>query len=167
MDKQKAESFITRLSAKQTEGIYPCPRCGRNNMTVPVTRNALSRCYNIHICDMCGMDEALRAITSSNIPPVAWDVAINPERYDLMNRYYFTFGDDPQLPYQNAWLEVVASSWDEATALFRETVPNKVSGDLNCSFCYDETKWKQLDPPLHWVGYECVGVLTREEFLPI
>lgn len=167
MDNKKAESFIQRFAKKQATGSYHCPRCGKANMMLPATRNALSRCYSVYVCDVCGIDEALRAMKGNHIPAAAWDVAINPEEYDLMSSYYFTFGSDPEFPYRNAWIEIVASSWEEATELFRQAVPDRTPGTLNCSFCYDQEKWEQLDPPLHWIGYECVTVITREEFLPI
>lgn len=38
---------------------FPCPRCGRYAMDIHPARNALSRRAGVHICDECGMHEAV------------------------------------------------------------------------------------------------------------
>ena len=37
----------------------PCPRCGESRMSYDVLENALSRHFDIHICDVCGNLEAV------------------------------------------------------------------------------------------------------------
>jgi len=46
-----------------------CPRCGQERMT---GRDALSRQFGIHICDICGTDEAVRAMNSDVLPAEQW-----------------------------------------------------------------------------------------------
>ena len=42
-----------------------------------------------------------------------------------MNRYFYTFGSDPGFPYQNGWVEVRATSRDEADRKFRARCPDR------------------------------------------
>lgn len=70
-----------------------------------------------------------------------------------MNRYFYTFGCDAEFPYQNGWIEVRASSWDEAHQKFRRRFPNRHANTLNCAFFYDEEKWKQMDPEHSWASF--------------
>ena len=39
----------------------PCPRCGRDTMKDNLHTNALSRIFDIMICDSCGLEEAMAA----------------------------------------------------------------------------------------------------------
>ena len=50
----------------------PCPRCGKNSMSANILQNALSRHYNIHICDACGNREATEAAVGKNHPIESW-----------------------------------------------------------------------------------------------
>lgn len=63
MDNNRAKELLEQLGnlqvASQSAGL-PCPRCGYARMDEKPVRNALSRRAKVHICDMCGMDEAMR-----------------------------------------------------------------------------------------------------------
>ena len=50
----------------------PCPRCGENSMSGNVLRNALSRQFDIHICDDCGNREAIEASEGKPMPLESW-----------------------------------------------------------------------------------------------
>ena len=50
------------LKARQESGEHmPCPRCGRDTMKDNLHTNALSRIFDIMICDSCGLEEAMAA----------------------------------------------------------------------------------------------------------
>ena len=65
------ESFAKLQEANAPKYIYPCPRCGSNNMDEKITRNALSRRANVHICSDCGTHEAL--LDMSGQEPLAFE----------------------------------------------------------------------------------------------
>jgi predicted RNA-binding Zn-ribbon protein involved in translation (DUF1610 family) len=46
----------------------PCPRCGADNMEVPVYKNASSRHEEVYICGDCGVGEAARDF--ARLPPL-------------------------------------------------------------------------------------------------
>ena len=50
----------------------PCPRCGGNSMSSNVLRNALSRQFDIHICDACGNLEVVEASAGTPLPLESW-----------------------------------------------------------------------------------------------
>ena len=75
------------------------------------------------------------------------------------NKYYYTFGSDPKFPYQDGWVEVRATSWEEAHAKFRARFPDRHEGTLNCAFFYDEAKWMEMDPESAWHGHECHEII--------
>jgi hypothetical protein len=50
----------------------PCPRCGHIRMSPKVSRNALSRSAEIHVCDICGVDEAVRVYSGCVLPLSDW-----------------------------------------------------------------------------------------------
>ena len=50
----------------------PCPRCVENSMSSNILQNALSRHYDIHICDACGNKEAVLVSVNKSIPLQSW-----------------------------------------------------------------------------------------------
>ncbi|MBQ4447461.1 MAG: hypothetical protein II897_04120 [Clostridia bacterium] len=54
--------------------LLPCPRCGRNNMKPELHTNALSRRYDVYICESCGTEEALEDYTGKKKPLEEWFV---------------------------------------------------------------------------------------------
>ena len=69
MNENKAKTLIERFAQKQQGGHFACPRCGKMTMDAEsVTRNALSRRATVHICDACGMQEALEDMMDSITP---------------------------------------------------------------------------------------------------
>lgn len=61
-----------------------------------------------------------------------------------MEKYYFTFGSWKRFPYQNTYLIIIASGFDDAVSSFRERYPDIHKGCLNCSFWYDSNQWKTV-----------------------
>ena len=55
----------------------PCPRCGQKRMDPKPVRNALSRHAKVYICDICGMDEALRDMKGNPLPLNQWSIAVS------------------------------------------------------------------------------------------
>lgn len=51
-----------------------CPRCGHKRMKPHLRQNALSRCADVYICDVCGTDEALRDMNNDVLPITEWYV---------------------------------------------------------------------------------------------
>lgn len=73
-----AKEKIDAFAALQENGVHFCPRCG--NMTVKdrLHTNALSRHANVYICDICGMDEAIRDMKEESLPLKEWAIAQLP-----------------------------------------------------------------------------------------
>lgn len=95
-----ATEIINKWKNVQAEGkIQVCPRCGKRNMRLPLTTNALSRRVDLYICSECGMAEALEDFaTSSNNGVKGW-VAMNvldscSEEYDDVELCTFPDDDD-------------------------------------------------------------------------
>lgn len=49
-----------------------CPRCGDMHMGNDVRRNALSRQANVYVCDVCGVEEAIRDRYAEPLPLELW-----------------------------------------------------------------------------------------------
>ena len=74
---------MAQIKAAQEAGEYTrCPRCGENTMKPHLHTNALSRQYDIMICDLCGMDEAKMAFMGAPKPLAHW-ACLNPVRDDF------------------------------------------------------------------------------------
>lgn len=54
------------------DNTLPCPRCGEDSMSNNVLRNALSRQFDIHVCDACGNLEGVEAAEGKPRPPESW-----------------------------------------------------------------------------------------------
>lgn len=72
-----AHLLIDKFAKVQRSGFFPCPRCGKYRMSDPI-RNALSRYANIQVCEVCGMDEAVRDFAVDPIPLREWAIFHNP-----------------------------------------------------------------------------------------
>lgn len=82
LNKNEARALIERFAQKQQGGHFACPRCGKMTMDAEsVTRNALSRRATVHICDACGMQEALEDMMDSITPLTAWAIVAAPENW--------------------------------------------------------------------------------------
>ena len=58
-------------------------------------------------------------------------------------KFYFTFGDNPNFPYKGGWVVIEAPNEHIARSIFALLYPNtKENTVLRCSFVYDETSWK-------------------------
>lgn len=53
-----------------------------------------------------------------------------------MNLYFYTFGSDPGFPYQNGWVEIHATSREDADRKFRAWFPDRSGheGIMNYAF---------------------------------
>ena len=72
----KAATMAIEAFAKtQTDGIKYCPRCGKMRVKGNLHTNALSRHFNVYICDGCGTDEAIRESMGTPLPPQEWAIA--------------------------------------------------------------------------------------------
>lgn len=84
MNENEARTLIERFAQKQQGGHFACPRCGRMTMNAEsVTRNALSRRAAVHICDACGMTEAMEDMADSCTPLTAWAIVQMPENWRM------------------------------------------------------------------------------------
>ena len=74
---------MAQIKAAQDAGEFTrCPRCGKDTMKPNLHTNALSRQYDIMICDLCGMDEAKMAFMGAPKPLAHW-ACLNPSREDF------------------------------------------------------------------------------------
>ncbi len=76
-----------------------------------------------------------------------------------MPKFFYTFGSDERFPYQNGWVEVHAADWSEAHEKFRARFPDRNPNVINCSFFYDEKRWREMDPEHTWHGFRCHEVI--------
>lgn len=72
MEQQMAKTELEQFAKIQGKHAFPCPRCGQMTMDEYVTRNALSRYADVQICDACGISEAVRVFTNSEIQLTDW-----------------------------------------------------------------------------------------------
>lgn len=72
-----AKKAVDDFAARQKDGVHICPRCGRMTVKDRLHTNALSRYADIYICDMCGMDEAIKDTTGQALPLKEWAIARN------------------------------------------------------------------------------------------
>ena len=70
-----AKKAIDDFAVRQKDGVQFCPRCGRMTVKDQLNANALSRHAEIYICDMCGMDEAIRDFHGKVMPLKDWAIA--------------------------------------------------------------------------------------------
>jgi hypothetical protein len=54
------------------EDMRQCVRCGEYRLIPKLTRNSLSRVADVHICPICGVDEACRAYSDNVLPIADW-----------------------------------------------------------------------------------------------
>ena len=74
------EMVARKIVLDQNDGFSLCPRCG-GRMPDPVTHGALSRhASGVYICEMCGMDEALRDWKGNALPLSSWKL-VRSRRY--------------------------------------------------------------------------------------
>jgi rRNA maturation endonuclease Nob1 len=52
--------------------MLPCPRCGNYRMHFKAARNAFSRHEPVHVCSICGTDEAVRIYSNCVLPTADW-----------------------------------------------------------------------------------------------
>ena len=93
---------MAQIKAAQDAGGYTrCPRCGEKTMKPHLHTNALSRQYDIMICDLCGMDEAKMAFMGAPKPLAHW-ICLNPVRDDFKDTpstQALTQIEETQIPY--------------------------------------------------------------------
>ena len=58
-------------------------------------------------------------------------------------KFFFTYGTDPEFPYQGGWTEISADNFMTALRVFQLFHPNRSgSTAYNFAFAYNETNWK-------------------------
>lgn len=63
----------------------------------------------------------------------------------MLNNYYFTFGRNQRLPYQNTYIIIKADNMESACTAFLKKFPNSDEPKtLKCSFIYTEKEWHEL-----------------------
>ena len=64
-----------------------------------------------------------------------------------MERLYFTFGSNPEHPYQRGqYIMVIGNTMKDCTNTFKKKYPNKAGSDsLNCADYYTEKNWKNIE----------------------
>ena len=77
-DEHLARGILRTYAEMQGKGenknTLPCPRCGEYSMSDNVLRNALSRQFDIHICDACGNQEGIEASEGKSTPLESWRI---------------------------------------------------------------------------------------------
>jgi len=77
-DGHLARGILKTYAEMQGKGEHdntlPCPRCGEYSMSTNVLKNALSRQFNIHICDTCGNREGIEATEGKLLPLESWRI---------------------------------------------------------------------------------------------
>lgn len=75
---------MAQIKAAQDAGDFTCcPRCGGDTMKPRLHTNALSRQYDIMICDLCGLDEAKMAFMGAPMPLAHWACLNEQSREDF------------------------------------------------------------------------------------
>ena len=62
----------------------------------------------------------------------------------MMNKFYFSFGSDPQFPFYKGWVEVAADTLEKAIEKFRAKYPDRTPGIVNCAFWYSQIQWDKV-----------------------
>ena len=75
-DEHLARGILRTYAEMQNQNKHdnslPCPRCGKDSMSANVLKNALSRHFDIHICDICGNQEAVSVSVDKSISLQSW-----------------------------------------------------------------------------------------------
>ena len=70
---EEQKKVLLDFKARQEAGErLPCPRCGRDTMKTALYSNALSRAFDIMVCDECGVSEALESFADKPKPIGEW-----------------------------------------------------------------------------------------------
>ena len=62
-----------------------------------------------------------------------------------MKKFYFTFGNSYDYPYQGGYLVVNAIDRDDAIEKYRRKYPDIHENTVNCAFIYTENEWKNIN----------------------
>lgn len=77
-----------------------------------------------------------------------------------MNKFYFTFGTDPQFPFYKGWVEVYAKTERDAVELFKSHFPPRHENVVNCAFIYSQKFFEETDMFKKKSWGSCHKVLT-------
>lgn len=120
---KQAKSIQERMAqikaAQEVGGFTRCPRCGEDTMKPGFHTNALSRQYNIMICDLCGMDEAKMAFMGAPKPLAHWACLNEQSRTDFKDTpqaQALSRIEETQIPYlldlYRYWLTQPDTDWE-------------------------------------------------------
>lgn len=62
-------------------------------------------------------------------------------------KVFYVFGTDKIFPYYGGWIEIEASTMNEAHVLFRKFFPDRIPGVLRCADYYSEEHFARTDMP--------------------
>lgn len=74
-----------------------------------------------------------------------------------LNRYFYTFGSNSGYPYQSGWVEIHATSREEAARKFHTRFPNRPEQEGTMS--YDEEEWAKMDPKHTWPSWKLLEII--------
>lgn len=78
-----------------------------------------------------------------------------------LSAYYFTFGSDPNFPYQDGYVVVKARGRSEACKMFNHKFGTR-DGMVNCAFIYSAKEWAKAIPNHH---YPCFEIITAIDWV--
>lgn len=61
-----------------------------------------------------------------------------------MEKFYFTFGEHPEYPYQDGYITIEANSWYEARDIFAQRFGLTRAGYLPFAFQYTREEWYEI-----------------------
>lgn len=117
---RRIQERLERIQAEQIAGKHrACPRCGRDSMQDPPTRNALSRICKLYVCGDCGMDEAKLAFMRNPGTLYGW-AAFQPEKPE---------SDFPKTECAEAWRRIQERWAEEILRLYRRFGDGELDSD--------------------------------------
>lgn len=73
---------------------------------------------------------------------------MNQEKHTpALEKFYFTYGNSPDYPFQDGWTLIFAPNMKAAQQIFKAYHPNKEGweGSLNCADFYTEAQFREQD----------------------
>lgn len=125
---------------RQRGTLLLCPCCGKNILTFQSC--GWSRYKPTLVCAICA--------DSKGIPPEHWAIVQNPERWSAIHSYYFSVGRHSPAINGRGYVEIQATSQEEAKEIFRSAYPDVAF------HCFDGLSDQDKDR-LHNYGRICYG----------
>lgn len=81
----------------------------------------------------------------------------------MKEKFYFTFGNDENFPYQYGFVEVLANDKNEAVEIYSNKFPFR-DGLVNCSFIYNEQEFNSAKERVSEYNSGNAGLYKMELF---